>query len=206
MTDSMPKPSPVTADPARQRRMMLLVVLVAALPALIATVLVLTDWRPSGRSLARGELLQPARPLSGPEWQAAGEVHAESRLAGGKWLLITLADQRCDEFCERSLFSMQQARLLTHKDMRRVERVLLAQSLPTTELKSLHEKFPGLNVYQVKPDPAFLKMLLEDGRNPHAWIFLVDPLGNLVLRYAPGIDAAGLHKDLKRLLKLSRIG
>jgi cytochrome oxidase Cu insertion factor (SCO1/SenC/PrrC family) len=200
---------PVSTDSATtagQRRKMLLVVLVAALPALIATVLVLTDWRPSGRSLARGELLQPVRPLPKPDWQAFGEASRESRIGEGKWLLLTLADARCDEACERTLFSMQQARLLTHKDMRRVERVLLAHAMPASELKTLQEKFPGMDVYRAAPDPAFRKLLLEDGRDPQAWIFLIDPLGNLVLRYAPGADTAGLHKDLLRLLKLSRIG
>jgi hypothetical protein len=200
---------PVSTDSATiatQRRKLLLVAFVTALPALIATVLVLTDWRPSGRSLARGELLQPVRPLPKSDWRAIGEATLESRIGEGKWLLLTVADARCDEQCERTLFAMQQARLLTHKDMRRVERVLLTHSMSAGELKSLQKKFPGLDVYQAAPDAAFRKLLLEDGRDPQAWIFLIDPLGNLVLRYAPGADTAGVHKDLLRLLKLSRIG
>lgn len=206
-----PSPTPGTGEPhnqKRQRRTLLMVVAVAALPAIIAAVLVVFDWRPSGRSLARGELLQPVRMLPRQEWKAIGDTSNESRPGQGKWLLLTVADAHCDEACERTLFSMQQARLLTNSEMRRVERVLLTQSLSAGERKQLGEKFPGLNVYEEKASASTVlkKLLLEDGRDPHAWIFLIDPMGNLVLRYAPGADTAGLYKDLGRLLRLSQIG
>ena len=164
------------------------------------------DDRQHRNAGARGELLQPVRSLPKQDWQAVGEVHAASQIGQGKWLLVTLADKRCDAHCELALYSMQQARLLTNKDMRRVERVLLIRALPPGEVKTVQEKFPGLSVYQVRVEAGFNKLLLEDGRDPHAWIFLIDPLGNLVLRYAPGADTAGLYKDLARLLRLSQIG
>jgi hypothetical protein len=206
MTDT--PPSGKTALPAlrRQRRTLLLVAAVATLPFVIAAVLVMTDWRPSGRSLARGELLQPVRSLPPQDWQALGAASAESRIGQGKWLLLTMADKQCDEPCQLALFSMQQARILTNKDMRRVERSLLTHSMPDSDAGALREKFPGLAVYRAKDATALKKLFLEDGRDAQAWIFLIDPAGNLVLRYAPGADAAGLHKDLQRLLKLSRLG
>ncbi len=206
MTDT--PPSGQTAQPAlrRQRRTLLLVAAIAALPFVIAAVLVMTDWRPSGRSLARGELLQPVRPLPPQDWQALGAASPESRIGQGKWLLLTMADKQCDEPCQAALFSMQQARLLTHKDMRRVERVLVTRSMPDGDAGALREKFPGLDLYRTQDGAALKKLLLEDGRDPQAWIFLIDPAGNLVLRYAPGADTVGLHKDLAPLLKLSRLG
>lgn len=208
MNDPNTSKSPAAADLRSQRLKLLLVVLVAALPAVIATVLVMTDWRPSGRSLARGELLQPVRSLPMQDWQAVGVPRAESRIGQGKWLLLTLADSRCDEPCRQALFSMQQARLLLNKDMRRVERVLLTHNLPEGEAKTMQEHYPGTVIYRASSTSvaALRKLMLEDGRDSNAWIFLIDPVGNLVLRYAPGSDTVGLHKDLARLLRLSRLG
>lgn len=208
MTDSEMSKSPAATEMRAQRRKLLLVILVAALPAVIATVLVMTDWRPSGRSLARGELLQPVRTLPAQDWQAVGAASAESRISQGKWLLVTLADSRCDEPCQQTLFSMQQARLLLNKDMRRVERVLLTRGMSEPDAKALQERFPGTMIYRAAAQPLseLRKLMLEDGRDSNAWIFLVDPAGNLVLRYAPGADTVGLHKDLARLLRLSRLG
>lgn len=200
---------PVPAAPGNKtRQQFFLVVGIALLPALIAAVLVLSDWRPSGRSLARGELLQPVRPLPAQDWQALNAASAESRIGQGKWLLLTVAETQCSEACRQALYGMQQARLLTHKDMRRVERVLLTRDVPKAQAQEIGEHFPGTALYQARADllNPIRKLLLEDGRDLEAWIFLIDPLGNLVLRYAPGSDTAGIHKDLTRLLKLSRIG
>lgn len=183
--------------PRTTRRTLLLVVLAAATPAVLSAMLYALDWRPSGRSLARGELMQPVRP-----------VPATPGIEQGTWQLLTLAETLCPDSCQQSLFAIQQARLMLGKDMRRVERVLLMRDATAVESDALRERFPGQRIVHIPAGSyqTLHRFVLDAERKASGWIFLIDPAGNFVLRYAPGSDARSLHKDLARLLRLSRIG
>jgi hypothetical protein len=78
----------------------------------------------------------------------------------------------------------------------RLQRVLVARTLSGTQANAL-----------ARTDPA-LRLLLTAGAwpLPAGQVYLIDPLGNLVLRYPPGFAPEGLGDDLARLLRLSRIG
>ena len=149
-------------------------------------------WRPPG-STNKGELISPPRPL--PD---AAAWH-------GKWTLVYVGDGRCDEQCRAALLLTRQTRLALNADMTRVRRVFLATGncCDRTYLEAEH---PDLGVEQV--DNAAGAALL--GTFPDVAsgsIYIVDPLGNLMMRHAP---SAGLSKDLledlRKLLKLSHIG
>lgn len=189
---------PARPRPTRSaRRTLLLVVFAVAMPAVLSAILYSTDWRPSGRSLARGELMQPVRPL--PATPGIGQ---------GTWQLLTLAETSCSASCQQALFATQTARLMLGKDMRRVERVLLVRAVPAAEIDALRERFSGQRVYHVPAESYqnLHRFMLDTEREASGWIFLIDPAGNFVLRYAPGSDPRSLHKDLGRLLRLSQIG
>jgi cytochrome oxidase Cu insertion factor (SCO1/SenC/PrrC family) len=135
-----------------------------------------------------GELISP-RALSGAPF-------AELR---GKWVLVAFDTGGCDAYCEKKLYFMRQVRKAQGKDEARVERLWLITDAgtPRPELLTAIE---GTRVARaIEPNEAF-----PGGRHDH--IYLVDPLGNLMLRFPRDPDPSKMLKDLQRLLKYSRIG
>ena len=133
-----------------------------------------------------GELVTP-RPLSAPPF-------AELR---GRWILVSFDEPACGAYCERKLYLMRQVRTAQGKDQARVERVwiLTGPGAPRAELAAAIE---GTRIASTGAEgfPG----------NPVDHIYLVDPLGNLMMRFPREPDPSRMLKDLQRLLKYSRIG
>lgn len=154
-------------------------------------------FAPRDRQVNYGTLLPttPAPPLAG-----VGADGAPLRLDAlrGKWVLVSIAGDTCDAACERGLYATRQARTMQGKDQDRIVRVLVLTGAagPEANVPGAH---PGLVVVR---DPAADATY----RGPSGTALLVDPLGNLVLRYPEDPDIKRMAKDLARLLKASRIG
>jgi hypothetical protein len=119
----------------------------------------------------------------------------------GKWALITVDPVSCADACARKLYATRQARAMQGKERERVVRLWLAEgqgALPA----GLTGAHPDLLV--AKAVPALVAALPAPGVEES--IFLVDPLGNVILRYPADPDIKRLHQDLVRLLYASRIG
>jgi len=176
-----------------------------------ATYLYVSGWRPTGKSLQHGELLQPARPVS--EAELIGVDGAPYRLNSlhGKWALVYFAPPPCTPDCQSNLYKMQQVRLAQGRDAARVERVLIMTDGDAAALREIVRQYPGL--IGVRGAHASLQVLMRDFASSPGTaldvpgrVYLIDPIGNLVLRYAPDADPSGMRKDLARLLRLSQIG
>jgi len=163
-------------------RKLLLIGLVCAAPLVLGTAAYLLGWAP-GKTGNYGELIEP-RPV-------AIEPLAALR---GKWVLVSTDAAACDAYCERKLYFMRQVRRAQGKDMDRIERLWLVSSAgePRPELLAAIE---GTHRARLS-DPAFVP----------EHIYLVDPLGNLMLRFPRDPDPSRMIRDLQRLLKYSRIG
>ena len=152
-----------------------------------------SDWRPVGQT-NHGELFNPARPL--PE---------DAKALRGKWSLVYVGNGACDADCRESLIFARQTRLSLNQEMQRVERIFIAtgECCDRLYLESVHA---GLKVVEV-PDAAAsaLVQAFPEKDRGHT-LFVVDPLGNLVLAYDVHQAPKGLLTDLKKLLKLSHIG
>ncbi len=99
-----------------------------------------------------------------------------------------------------------------HKDALRVQRVLVLTDGKVSEpLQVTLEAHPDLTVAAARPG-ALSELLgqfhVTQGDDPgrEQRIYTLDPLGNLILFYEPGVDPKGILKDLERLLKASHIG
>jgi cytochrome oxidase Cu insertion factor (SCO1/SenC/PrrC family) len=178
-----------------------LAILVLCATPVVAAWLAYFVWPPASRS-NYGELIEP-RPLSDPRLErAAGGAFRLSALHG-KWLLVQLDRGSCADSCRKKLLYMRQARLTQGKDMDRIERVWLVTDAAPVDPALLGE-FEGTHV--LRTGTSGLPREFPAARDPADYIYVVDPLGNLMLRYPRDPDPNGIKRDLSRLLRASRIG
>ena len=144
-----------------------------------------------------GALLEPIVNL-------ADEVPASAILEQRQWLLVYVNDARCDQACEKALYALRQSRLMLGKEMDRLQRVFLHGGEPPDTLLGADEH-DGLISLR---DDALRTVL--DNKKPEVLAaggyYLVDPHGNLVMYFSPDVVPRDMVDDIKRLLKLSRIG
>ena len=205
-------------DNLRSRNLRMLAALAALflVPLLLAFYMYYgTDWRPIKR-VNHGTLISPARPLpavnlkaeslSAPDPNAPPPADAPlPKLFKDKWSIIYIGEGNCDERCRQALYVMRQTRESLNNNMTRVERIFLVTGNCCAREFLLHEH-PGLVVADAAtPDGArLLQEFPADGR-PYS-LFVVDPLGNLMMSYDSRQNPKGLLEDLQKLLRLSHIG
>jgi hypothetical protein len=161
-----------------------------------------TGWRPSGH-VNHGELIQPPRPL--PQVELPAIASPDPTLFRSKWTLVYVGDGSCDASCRDTLYVMRQTRLAFGTDMTRLARVFLVTANCCAR-DYLEREHAGLTVLDAAGAAgAQLLSRFPVGDRAHS-LFVVDPLGNLMMRYDVRQDPRGLLVDLKRLLELSQIG
>jgi hypothetical protein len=185
---------------------------VAALAALFLLPLALafytyygTAWRPAGR-VNHGSLIIPPRPLPQPALpRVPPDAPQPFTLFRGDWTLVYVGDGACDEDCRHALLVMRQTRLALNNDMTRVERVWLATGKCCPAGIGVPAE-AGLAVLDAGgPAAAALLAAFPAAGRPYS-LYVVDPLGNLMMSYDARSDPHGLLEDLRKLLRLSHIG
>jgi len=196
-------------DPARrQRRVLIGLALMFFAPLAIAFYLYYGPraWHPGGRVNA-GVLVEPARPLPALALALPGRATTGPNFLQGKWTLLLVVSGRCTELCRSRLYDTRQVRLALDRDMNRVQRVLIAEG-DCCDPQFLQEQHPDLIAIRASAAAPVLALLPEDdqsgARAPR--VYLIDPLGNLMMFYPADSKSEGILKDLKRLLRLSSIG
>ena len=120
----------------------------------------------------------------------------------GKWVLVQFDRGACDAWCERKLYIMRQARRAQGREMQRVERLWLV----TDTERPRAELLTAIEGTRIAPADAALAGTFPAERSVADHIYLVDPLGNLMMRFPRDPDPSRLIKDLQRLLKVSQFG
>jgi hypothetical protein len=191
---------------ARSRRRMLLLASLFIAPLAVSFALYYGNlWRPQGTT-NQGDLVHPARPLPALALTLAEGGKASPELLTEKWTWVYIGDGQCDARCRTALTDVRQARLLLSEKIDRVQRVFLATSR-CCDLAYLKSEHPGLIVAQFdQPEQAALFAVDSAPVATAGRIYLVDPLGNLMMSYRPDAPSMGLLADIKKLLKLSHIG
>lgn len=161
-----------------------------------------TDWRP-GDTNNHGELIVPAVPLPAVSLPMPGGGRTDQDFLRHEWSLVYLAREDCSDACRDALYNGRQMRLALGRLMDRVQRVYLYVGEPP-DADFLATQHPDLLLASLDgPDgQAMLDRLT--GQPEGYW--LVDPLGNAMMRYPPDEPPRGMMEDIKRLLRLSRIG
>jgi hypothetical protein len=164
-----------------------------------------TDWRPGGHS-NHGELITPVRPLPDAHPSVAFDKEtAPAKLFRHKWSLVYIGDGQCAEGCRHVLYVMRQTRLSLNNEMSRVDRVFLVTSACCAR-DFLTREHPGLVVLNGTDGSADSLLSLFPTTDREQSVFVVDPLGNLMMQFDARQNPKGLLQDLKKLLSLSHIG
>jgi len=200
---SAASPEATSPDTRSGRWKMLAVLLVCASPV-IASYLTYYLIRPEGRRNF-GELIDPQRPL--PAVSAVTLDGKPVRLTAlkGQWLLLNVASGACDARCEKNLYFQRQLRESLGREKERLDRVWLVDD----DAPVRSDLLPALaSATVLRAAPQDLAQWLEPVAARHLadHLYLVDPLGNLMMRFPAAMDAAGAAKakrDLDRLLRAS---
>lgn len=160
---------------------------------------------PEGRT-NYGTLIEPQRPL--PKVNAIGldGTSLDVQALQGKWLFVMVDGGACDEHCNAKLFHMRQQRTATGKDMDAIERVwFITDKEPLSTL--LMREYEGTLFLRVDEHALRTFLPVPDAPNAtlrdHIWV--VDPAGNVMLRWPRNPDPKGTRSDVARLLKAASI-
>lgn len=188
-------------------------ILIVSLAPVVAAFLVYYNpqWRPEG-NVNYGTLVSPQRPMPTaselPLTTLDGKPYDLQQLKG-QWLLVAADGGECPEACAKKLFILRNTHAMTGKNVDRLKRVwFITDDAPVPE--KVLDAYKGTVMLRVKP--ADLQKYLttaqggEGAQGLKEPIWIVDPLGNLILRYPKDPDPLKVRKDIGKLLHNSRIG
>jgi cytochrome oxidase Cu insertion factor (SCO1/SenC/PrrC family) len=162
------------------------------------------EYLPSGRT-NKGELISPVVPLPaelGLITPEGGELDRDT--LEGKWTLVYLAGGECQDECLDRLIAIRQIRLALGESQISVERLLIVTDPAAVGLASdLRAKFDGMRV-ALTDAAGEVRMLDLLGAAALDRIYILDPMGNLMMRYAQDAPAKDTLEDMERLLKASK--
>jgi hypothetical protein len=196
----------MTTEPApgRGRWKLFLVMLVCAAP-MIGSYLAYYVIKPQSRD-NYGTLIDPrAYPIPAlASTTLDGRPEALDNYKG-KWIMLKVGGGACLDACREQLFEMRQLRLMQGKEMARVERVwLITDSEPLDTM--LIRQFDGTHLLRANAEAVARWLPVEAGSSASGHIWLIDPLGNLMMRFPNKPDHRKAYRDIAKLLKASAIG
>ncbi len=182
------------------RRVLWLIAAVCIAP-FVASFAAYYFYQPDGR-VNYGDLIEGVKLPEMSLRLADGSDFSLTRIEG-KWVFITVDNAACDAYCEKKLWQIRQVRKTQGKYPERIERVWLVTGggKPAERLLGEYE-----GTWMIDAERSKISEVLPHTGSRVDHIYLVDPLGNVILRYPRDADPSRIKKDLERLLKVSRIG
>jgi cytochrome oxidase Cu insertion factor (SCO1/SenC/PrrC family) len=195
-------------SPQQQRKgrvVLVLMLIFFVVPLLVVFSMYKYNWMPSGTSV--GELVKPAR-LMGDVSQLKNDAGSSlpNTFWKERWSIVYVTED-CQKTCLDKLHDMRQLHVSLYKDMPRAQRVLITTMLDTTAIK---RDYPDLIVInqpsnQISTLMAAFEVNDESVASSNR-LYLVDPLGHLMMSYIPDLPLAAVRKDVTRLLRFSWAG
>lgn len=190
------------SDAASRKKLTSLWLIVALTAAPVAASYLIFYFWPPLHTVNYGDLIGP-HPLPDPALVLADGAPFRLSQLKGKWALVSVDSGNCNARCDEKLLYMRQLRLTQGKNADRVERVWLISDdvLPRAESVA---QYAGTWLVRARAPELLGRFPEKDAVSDH--IYLVDPLGNLMMRFPRDPDPRLMIKDLTRLLKASQIG
>lgn len=183
---------------SNRRKLLLLLALMCA-PVFISYTLFFLEYRPESKHY--GDLI-PITKVTGTGTNQADNTILRMKDLHGKWVLLTVDSGQCDEACQKKLYFMRQVRLVQNKEKHRIERLWLINDdvKPDSELAKKYE-----GTFFVSAQNSEILSFIETKESQTKHIYLIDPLGNLMMRFPENVDGTKMGHDIKRLLHVSQL-
>jgi len=199
---SVPAPTP------RSLRPLILVLLLSLAPVVAAVVAYFVPALRPAESTNYGTLIEPQRPLPSAADLALTTLDGQAfDLHGlkGKWMLAAADRAACPESCARKLFILRNSHASQGKNVERLVRVwFITDDAPVPD--KVLEAYRGTVMVRVSPAQLRAYLPVGEGETLAAPLWVIDPLGNLILRYPGEADPVKFRKDVSKILYNSRIG
>lgn len=189
------------SENAKPSRASLWLIIALCIAPVVASYLAYYFFVPRGQ-VNYGELVG-TKPLPSGTLQLSDGSEFKFEQLRGKWVLLMTAGGACAAECQKNLFALRQLRLTQGREMSRIERVWLIDDAVAPAAATTA---PYAGTWLVRAAGSALLQALPAEGGAGSYIYLADPLGNLVLRYPHDAEPSRIIKDLARLLKTSQIG
>ena len=196
-----------SATQSRRGRITMLVILFACALPVIASYLTYYVIRPGGRT-NYATLIEPQRPLPSLDAVPAQDMSGHSvplTTLKGQWLMIVVAPASCGKLCESNLFLQRQLREMMGAERDRIQKVWLVDSpepVPPALADAMAAR-PTVATYRVERAALARWLEPEPGHQLEDHLYIVDPLGNWMMRTPANPDPVKLKKDVDKLLRAS---
>lgn len=192
-------------------KIILILVIVAFLSPVVLSYVVFnyTDVVEKRGTSNHGDLITPPRPIE--DLVMIDPINPDRKESlHGKWSMVFVTGT-CGEICMENVYRMRQIHLMMDKHSLRVQKVLFLTTQQASELSSQLIDYAGqqvINTDLINTSELLDKFRLLSSDDPLTQhrIYIIDPLGNLMMKFEPGANPRDIMTDLKKLLRASRIG
>lgn len=176
-------------------------------PLLIAIAMyVMRNESTNTNTAAHGELIHPAQPIQTLELSSDNSGSYGLDDIKGKWTYLLYIEDTCNLECEAALFKIRQTRISTGRERNRVQLLLATSPGKSVSIDNdIVARNPRVVFSKIK-ELTISDEVAEKEKLQSAYIYIIDPNGNLMMKYDDTATAKGMLKDIKKLLKLSNIG
>lgn len=171
--------------------------LAVSIAPFIASYLAYYVWKPT-QTKTHGQLL-PIQPLPAPSMHDLRGLVVNLKQLQSKWVLVMADGAACDTRCQRKLYLMQQVRTAQGKERVRIERLWLLEDEQAAVLPP--ETTLGVQIWRGMGSTLLDALPVDAGQNRRDFVYVVDPLGNQVMRYRLDQDPVRMLKEIGKLLK-----
>ena len=203
-TPDLSDPREIERSRTRRGRMRMLLVLMVCAAPVIASYLTYFVIRPEGRT-NYGELIQPTRSLPALALRTLDGAAVPAQALRGQWLLVVVAPSSCGEGCQGKLFMQRQLREMLGRDRDRLDKVwFVTDDGPlAAPLRAAVEAGPAMTALRVDPEALARWLAPADGQALEDHLYVVDPMGEWMMRMPAQAEPSRVKRDLDRLLRAS---
>lgn len=192
----------------KNKRTIIIIFSLSIIPFCIAWYLSSNDsWMGGGTN--NGQLITPPVATQRDEYVGFDQFSLDNiKELAGHWVILNIIPNiECSAGCIEAIHKTKQLRLMMNKDLTRIRRAVLI--LANVNDKSAQQWWKDdIRLLRVKPTVSLLEKIkkIKNKGIPDGMLFIVDPMGNIMMQYAPGFDPYKVKSDLRKLLKISQIG
>ncbi len=200
----------MTPQQRKNRTLIVGIFAMSIVPLLIAGILAKNPSLLERNPTNRGQLIQPVITTERNDFQGFDSFTTDNLgELSSHWLIVNVIPQKiCESLCLEAIYKSRQLRLMLNKELVRTRRVVILMDNSTDMSVAAQWWRDDVDLLRIKPSLVLKEKLntLHNGTFPEGALLLIDPLGNVMMQYAPDFNTYDVKSDLMQLLKISQIG